>query len=253
MNVDSHNAVRLGEVSGSPTGMVWSQPGKSLLLSRTVNDVTNLWEYDLADGSLKQVTFSAGLDLSPMLDPSGKGIYFVTGRESGALTIYHPRTGQSFDLVTDNATQPLLSWDGRHVNYITLNGNGHQDLWVSDVDGNNKVKLASSASFGTLAWSPDSSQVAFADVAGGTSKFYVIKVDGSGLRQIPWTGASVGWAMWGPDAKEFYCSGYEKDPAKSGSGRPTLMTDRWRRFPNAAAMYKTSPATSAAKRLKGLF
>jgi serine/threonine protein kinase len=214
VNVGSHNALKLGEVQGSPTGIVWGQLGKSILLSRTVNDVTNLWEYTLGDGAWKQITYGAGPDLSPMIDPNGKEIYFVTGIESGALTIYHPRSKQTFDLVSDNATQPLLSWDGRRVNYITMNGSGHQELWVSDVDGNNKVKVGSSASLITLAWSPDGSHLAFADVAGGTAKLYIIKSDGSGARQIPWSGANLGWAMWSPDGKIFYFSGYEKDPAK---------------------------------------
>lgn len=140
----------------------------------------------------------------------------MTGIESGALTIYHPRSKQTFDLVTSNATQPLLSWDGHRINYITLNGNGHQDLWVSDVNGNNRVKLGSSANLTTLAWSPDSSHLAFADAAGGVAKLYVIKSDGSGALQIPWSGASLGWAMWSPDAKTFYFSGYEKESAKTG-------------------------------------
>jgi Tol biopolymer transport system component/predicted Ser/Thr protein kinase len=214
VDVEGHSAAKLGEVSGSPTGIVWSQPGKSVLLSRTVNDVTNLWEYALADGVLRQVTFSAGPDLSPMPDPVGKGIYFVSGRDSGALTIYHPKTKQTFDLVTDNATQPLLSWDGRRINYLTLNGSGHQDLWVSDVDGNNKLKLASSASMTTLAWAPDSSELAFTDIIGNASKLYIVKSDGSKTRQVAWTGAELGWAMWSPDKKALYFSGYEKDPSR---------------------------------------
>ena len=219
VNVASHNAVKVGEIPGNPTGAVWSQPGKSILLSRTVSDVTNLWEYTLSDGALRQITFGAGPDLSPMVDPNGRGIYFVTGIVSGALTIYHPKTKQTFDLVNDNATQPLLSWDGRRVNYITMSGSGHQELWVSDVDGSNKVKLGASASLTTLAWSPDGSHVAFADVAGGAAKLYMIKSDGSGVRQIPWTGANLGWAMWSPDGRVLYFSGYEKDPAKVGIWR----------------------------------
>ncbi len=214
VNIDGHKAVKLGEVSGSPTGFVWGQPGKSLLLSRTVNDVTNVWEYNLSSGAMQQVTFGAGPDLSPMLDPGGKGIYFVTGRESGALTIYNTRSKQSFDAVTDNATQPNLSWDGRHIDYIVLAGNGHQELWVSAVDGSDRVKLATAEGLITLAWSPDSSEVAFAEVAGGQAKLYTVRIDGNRLRQIPWSGANVGFAMWSPDGKSFYFSGYKTDPAK---------------------------------------
>jgi Tol biopolymer transport system component len=221
INVDTHKAVKLGEVSGSPMGFAWQQPGKTLLLSRTVNDVTNIWEYDLGSGSLRQITFGAGPDLSPMAEPGGKGIYFVTGSESGALTVYNTRSKQSFDLVNDNATQPNLSFDGRHVDYITLAGRGHQELWVSDVDGNNRAKLASSQSLITLAWSPDSSQVVFADVTGGQAKVYTVARNGSGLRQVPWSGANIGFAGYSPDGKILYFSGYEKDPAKVGTWKTT--------------------------------
>jgi serine/threonine protein kinase len=72
VNVATHHAEKLGELSGSPTGVVWGEPGKTLFFSRTVNDVTNLWEYNLASQTLKQITFGPGPDLSPMPDPAGK-------------------------------------------------------------------------------------------------------------------------------------------------------------------------------------
>jgi hypothetical protein len=52
-NIATHKAEKLGELSGSPTGIVWGEPGKTLFFSRTVNDVTNLWEYNLASQALK--------------------------------------------------------------------------------------------------------------------------------------------------------------------------------------------------------
>jgi Tol biopolymer transport system component len=214
VNAATHGAEKLVEISGSPGGVVWGVPGRSLYLHRTVNDLTNLWEYSLTERALKQITFGAGPDLSPMPDPVRKGIYFVNGKRSGTLTVYHFRAKQSLDLVTENATQPLLSLDGRRVAYLRLAGTGRQELWVSDLDGNNTVKLASSVNLGTLAWSPDSSKFAFSDVASEGTKIYIIKADGSSLRQVTWSGAGIGWATWSPDAKTFYFSGYEKDPKK---------------------------------------
>ena len=45
VNVASHDSQKVGEISGSPTGPVWNDPGKTLLCSRTVNSLTNIWEY----------------------------------------------------------------------------------------------------------------------------------------------------------------------------------------------------------------
>src|SRR6516225_2704073 len=86
ISLTSHEAVDLGE---KPTGqqllgdVAWAEPGNSILISRTVNGLTNIWKYSLQDRSLTQITFGTGEDVSPMPDPGGKGIYYVNGRLSG--------------------------------------------------------------------------------------------------------------------------------------------------------------------------
>jgi Tol biopolymer transport system component len=94
IHLTSHEAVDLGEVPGddvtSPgSTLAWAEPGNSILLSRTVNGLTKIWKYSLQDRSLTQITFGTGADFSPMPDPGGKGIYYLSGRLSGFLTAYH--------------------------------------------------------------------------------------------------------------------------------------------------------------------
>ncbi len=215
VNGETHASQKIGELTGSPTGLAWEEPGKTLLCSRTVNDVTNIWEYRLADGAIRQVTFGAGPDLSPMLDPSGKEMYFVNGKRSGFLTVYHPKTKQSRDLVAEEATQPAISWDGRRVSYITLSGNAQQGaLWISDLDGSNRVKIASGTALTTIAFSSDDAKFMFADREGGAQKVYIVRADGTGLRQVPWTGSSGGWGSPSPDPNYVYLGGQETDLSK---------------------------------------
>ncbi len=215
VNLSTRASQKIGELSGSPTSLVWNDPGKTFLCSRTVSDVTNLWQYRVADGSLKQVTTGAGPDLSPMPAPSTKDIYFVNGRRSGFLTVYHPQTKQSFDLTNEEATQPALAWDGRHVMYITLSGNAQQgDLWVSEIDGSNRVKITSGTELITVAFTSDVSKLVFAAVESGKPKIYIVKTDGTDLRQIPWSGANGGYGSSSTDPNFFYLGGQESDLAK---------------------------------------
>jgi serine/threonine protein kinase/Tol biopolymer transport system component len=223
LNVASHRLQKLDQINGSPDGIVWGKPGETLFFSRTVNGVTNIWEYNLNKRSMRQVTTGAGPDLNPMPDPSGKGLYFVNGRRSGALAAYNGRTKQSVDLVTEDATQPMLSADGRYVAYLRLNRNeNQQELWVSNLAGKEGIKVGAPGDLLTLAWSRDSSQLLFGDVAGGNAKVYVVNRDGSNMRQIPIPAAFVGEGAWSPDGRTVYVSGYESDPSKVNTWRASV-------------------------------
>jgi len=214
LNLDTLASQQIGKVSGSPTGLVWGDPGKTLLCSRTVNDVTNIWEYRLADHSLMQRTSGAGPDLSPM-PASGKGLYYVNGRRSGVLTTYNTQTKRSQDIVNELATQPVPSWDHRFVAYVTLSGHAQQgDLWVANVDGSNRTKLASGTALTTLAFSSDSTRFWFGDVENGSDRLFVIRTDGTGLHQIPLFDTKINWGTASPDPNFFYLGGNEKDRTK---------------------------------------
>jgi serine/threonine protein kinase/Tol biopolymer transport system component len=226
INVTSHKAVDLGEVSGNPLEAVWSEPGRTVLFSRTVNGLTNIWKYNLQDGSLRQITFGTGPDSSPMPDPEGKGIYFVSGKSSGSLTAYHAQSQESKDIVSEEANEPIISPDGKRVMYIALIGGKNQELWVSDIDGGNKMKIATGEHLATGEWAPDNLHLSFIEAGAGAGpvaggKAYIVGADSSGLREIPKTGVIV-WSMWSPDQKSVYVSIQE-----NAASMPTVTVWKW--------------------------
>ncbi len=95
--------------------------------------------------------------------------------------------------------------------YIMLPAPKRSELWVSDIDGGNKVKLATGEDLGTDNWAPDNFHLSFDESGvGARAKVYIVGADGSGLRQLPWTGDLVYNAVWSPDQKSVYVSGLEK-------------------------------------------
>jgi serine/threonine protein kinase len=233
INMTSHEAVDLGEVSGTTDvvyleevsaypDVVWAEPGDSVLFSRTVNGLTNIWNYSLKDRSLTQITFGTGPDFSPMPDPGGKGTYFENGKSSGSLTAYHVQSKESTDIVSQDATQPYISPDGKRVIFITLPARQRSELWVSDIDGGNKVKLATGDALATEHWAPDNFHLSF-DEAGASAgaKTYIVGADGSGLRQLPPLEGTPFDAVWSPDQKSVYVSIREK-------GGPTSDVVEWK-------------------------
>jgi serine/threonine protein kinase/Tol biopolymer transport system component len=210
IDLTSHEAVDLGQVSGNlqDPEVVWAEPGKTVFVSRTVNGLTNIWKYSLIDRSLTQITFGTGPDFWPMPDPAGKGIYYVNGKSSGLLTTYHVHSKVSTDIAADDANQPAISPDGKHLMYVTAPAPQKSELWVSDIDGGNKAKIATGVALGTTSWAPDSLHLAyFRSRAGEGAKGYIVGFDGSGLREIRVPAYDI-WSMaWSPDQKMIYVAG----------------------------------------------
>jgi len=210
----------LGEVSANLDDVAWGDPGKSLLVSRTVNGLNNLWEYDLKSKALTQVTFGTGPDFSPMRDPGGKGIYFVNGKSSGVLTAYRVQTKQSTDIAAENATQPVISPDGKRVVYITTPSNGRAELWVANLDGSNKVKIASANALATGDWTPDGTHLFFMQEE--PNKTFNAAADGSGVHQISWNGGVTQNVLPSPDQKSIYINSFDQGTSRGTIWRANL-------------------------------
>jgi Tol biopolymer transport system component len=212
VDLSKRMAVDLGEIPADPLDVAWAEPGKTVLFGHTLNGLTNIWKYSLQDKALAQITSGTGPDSSPMPAPGGKGIYFVSGKSSGFLTAYNVRSRQSTDIAAENATQPAISPDGKRVMYVTIPARDRSELWVSDIDGSNKAKLATSATLSTGTWTSDSSNLAFIEAQSGKpDKSFVIGADGSGLHQIPWSGGTLFTLIWSPDQKSIYSSGIDRE------------------------------------------
>jgi serine/threonine protein kinase len=206
LDVNSHQLIELGAAPGNPFDAVWAEPGKTVLFSRTVNGLTNLWKYSFHDRRLTQITFGTGPDYSPMPDPAGKGIYYVNGKSSGFLTAYRVHSKESTDIAED-ATQPSISPDGKRVMFLTLPSPQRSELWVADIDGGNKAKLYTGEFLSTGTWARDNSHLSFAEK--GTSAgalAFVIGADGSGLRQFPPMKGTHMSSVWSPDGQSIYVS-----------------------------------------------
>ena len=198
-------SVDLGPIQGDPASVVWAEAGKTVMFGRTVSGLTNIWKYSLGDKALTQVTLGTGPDTSPMPDPGGKGIYFVNGKATGLLTVYNVHSKESTDIASQNATQPVVSRDGKRVMYITIPSQDRSELWVSNIDGSNKVKIATGTAIATGYWAGDNSHLAFVEEkAGSPDKPYVVGADGSGLHELQWSGGSIQAVLWSEDQKSVF-------------------------------------------------
>ena len=203
----SHHISDLGALSGSSYSVTWDDPGKTVLLSRRVNGLVNLWQYSLADRSFTQLTTGAGPDMYPMKDSTGKGVFFVNGKLSGFLSIYDLHNKTTSDIASEVTTQPIFSLDAKRVMYVTDPEPGRSELWATDVDGNNKLRLAVGKSIGTGNWSTDGTFLNYVDIDGSDVHLYVVNADGSHPRPIAQPLRAIWASLLSRDGSEIFVSG----------------------------------------------
>jgi serine/threonine protein kinase len=207
-NIASNKLTELGQLSGGPGSISWGSPGRTLLFHREINEIVNLWEYDLADKTYNQLTSGPGPDYFAMRDPAGKGIFFINGKDSGYLSSYDLRTKSSTDIVSDLATQPTLSRDSKRVMYVTQPDVSRYELWVANVDGTNKIKVASSKdALSTGDWSPDSTQLTYTNTARDADENFVVDAEGGHLRQLKHSLGNSESTVWTRSGKDLYITG----------------------------------------------
>jgi hypothetical protein len=94
--------------------------------------------------------------------------------------------------------------------YVTFPTSEKVELWTSDIDGGNKVKIATAeaqeGALLTLNWAPDNFHLSFSQ----GSKLFIVGADGNGLRQLPsMAEMPISNAVWSPDQKSVYVSAAE--------------------------------------------
>ncbi|MCI0615611.1 protein kinase, partial [bacterium] len=185
------------------------EPGKSLVLSRRVNGLINLWKYEIDTKDMTQLTSGPGPDFDPMYDHSTNSIYYANGKQIGSLVAYNVKTGSSTEIFSELSTQPIISPDGKKVLFLKIiEPFRATELWVSDIDGKNQVKLASATMLGTGMWSPDSTHVSFFSFESiqQNNKGFVSSLDGRNIVEIHGIEGNVQNISWSNDAKTLYVS-----------------------------------------------
>jgi TolB protein len=192
-----------------------------------------------ADGSNERLLLEGSvLDMHPSFAPDGRSVLF-TSRRNGSADIYRVGVaGSGLERLTDDPAfddQAVMSPNGREIAFVSSRS-GQADIWLLDVTTRRLRNLTNHpAGDYRPSWSPDGAWIAFtsdrgsdgaqAATPGRTGRFapsqrtqiFVVRADGSGLRQMTSGERSAGSATWSKDGSEiaFYEAGPQDWPAMS--------------------------------------
>jgi Tol biopolymer transport system component len=194
------------------------------------------------DGSGERVlTSGRGEEFSPAWSPDRGLIAFAASPRAGdqraAADVYVVRTdGTGLVRITsgpENDEDPSWSPDGTHIAFTASDrSTGRTRIRIASLDGSSVAPLPEPPR-GCLdrepAWSPDGVTIAFArQCQGGSSRLFLIHVDGTGLLRMAGFGRTPAWS---PDGSKLAYTGWGRyAPAiyvvnSDGSGTVQLTTD----------------------------
>ena len=173
-----------------------------------------------ADGSNERELLPAGLDYSPAF-AAGSWVVFTSER-NGSADIYRVRVdGTGLERLTDHIAyddQPSPSPDGQTVAFVSTRGNGRTNIWLLDVKTKQtRVLTPGTGSDFRPSWSPNGEWIAFTSdrntepkrVPGQwehlqSTRLYIVRKDGSGLRVLTRGRGVVGTPRWSADGAQIF-------------------------------------------------
>lgn len=160
-------------------------------------------------GDLVNLTNNLAVDDVPSLSPDGTKIAFMSNRD-GAGDIYVMDADGSNVVRLTRApaidASPVWTPDGTRIVFDT-GRDGNREIYVMNADGSDQRRLTfnPSSDVGPVSFSPDGTQLAFArnKAETGAASFlydvFVMKADGSGVRQLTTDPEFDAEPAWSPD------------------------------------------------------
>jgi len=168
----------------------------------------DLWMFDIARGSLAQVTYEAGVSTSTWTPDNTRITYGST--KGGPLNLFWRRAdgnGSDERLAPSERTQLPGSWspDGRTLLFVERDPTKGRDIWLLSLDGARQPRALVSSPVDESAprISPDGRSVAYVSNETGVNEVYVAPMaQPSRARRVSTgTGAEP---VWAPGGRELY-------------------------------------------------
>jgi Tol biopolymer transport system component len=181
----------------------WSPKGDRIAFVEVAGDSgTSVWTVGVDGNSRAKVLDRATISRVSWL-PDGNRLSFSVGL-NGQTSIFRisPNGGLEsavFPPGTYNVT-PAVSPKRDVLAFMSSRAGGHQELWVSNLDGGDPRRITTQATSGLFdsfpSWSPDAKRLVFDRGSGNDYDLYIVDVKTHGLRRLTYSGAIA--PAWSP-------------------------------------------------------
>lgn len=185
---------------GLNTTPAWSPDGTKVAFCSSMSGDPEIYVSDANGLNLQRLTFSAGVDISPVWNPkTGNEIAFVSDR-SGSPQIYAMSADgtnvRRLVSVGGDASSPSWSPNGLFIAYHwRVTETGTYDVYVIEIATGRIIQLTHDTRRNEHpVWSPDGRHLAFESTRSGSRQIWSMLADGRDPKQLTQDGQN-----WGPN------------------------------------------------------
>jgi len=184
---------------GLNTTPAWSPDGKLVALCSSMSGDPEIYVSDPNGFNLQRLTFSPGVDISPVWNPkTGSEIAFVSDRSGSPQVYIMSKDGTNLRrLLTGggDASSPSWSPNGLFMAFHwRVTETGTYDVYVLEIATGRIIQLTHDAGRNEHpTWSPDGRHLVFESTRSGTRQVWTMLADGSNPKQLTSAGQN-----WGP-------------------------------------------------------
>ncbi|MBX7213737.1 MAG: S9 family peptidase [Thermoflexales bacterium] len=216
---------------------VWSPDGAWLIYGAYDSEGVSHLYVVAADGGPPRALTELRYDAyEPALSPDGRWVAFTTEQSAAAqiaLVAFEGGWVRGLTHGDEECSGPTWSPDGRHILYAASpTDTRHSDLYVISPEGGAPTRLTpgDGAQYWNGVYAPDGSRIALQCNRSGFDELWIMRPDGSGLRQLTRLQQDIEDFAWSPDGTRLLIVGGDQgnDPiyvvdADSGATRPLAL------------------------------
>jgi Tol biopolymer transport system component/predicted Ser/Thr protein kinase len=207
------------------SGLTLSRDGKQAAVTIT-SDTQRVWTYDLARGTLTQLTSEQGSRRDPVWTPDGKRLAYRSNKAGGWSLFWRPSDGSgSEERLTTSDKQQIpesFSPDGQLLAIEETHSTTANDIWVLHLsDYKEQPFLQTPADEYAPQFSPDGRWLAYISDESGGAEVYVQPYPGPGRKWRISSGGGAG-PRWNPNGRELFYQNGDKMMAVDVTTSPSF-------------------------------
>lgn len=185
-SLDMKNGEKKRIYTADGINLVSGSYGKLLAFSSSMDGSPEIYTINTDGGSIRKITSSYGIDISPSFSPDGTKIAFVSDRGGNPHIYIMDVSGENLRRLTYDSNynqSPVWSLDGKWIAYVSRK-DGKNQIFMIKSDGTGMRQLTENGNNENPTFSPNGIFIAFDSDRGAGKGIYVMRADGEGQRRI---------------------------------------------------------------------